>query len=70
MLRVSTRHRIIAAAAQGVAAAYAPDGQPATDVCEAVEDGGLERNRAHWDDLMPDRNEQEAEAPTISNNGF
>jgi hypothetical protein len=47
-----------------------PDGRPATDMCEAVEGGGLERNRAHWDDLMPDRNEQEAEAPTISNNGF
>ena len=37
-----------------------PDGQPATDLCEAVEGGGLWRNRAHWDDLMPDRNEQEA----------
>jgi hypothetical protein len=29
MLRVSTRHWIIAAAAQGMAAAYAPDGEPA-----------------------------------------
>ncbi len=47
-----------------------PDGQPATDLCEAVEDGGLERNGAHWDDLMPDRNEQEAEASTISKNGL
>ena len=37
-----------------------PDGRPAADVCEAVEDGGIERNGAHWDDLMPDRNEQEA----------
>ena len=37
-----------------------PDGRPAKDLCEAVEDGGIERNRAHWDDLMPDRNEQEA----------
>jgi hypothetical protein len=47
-----------------------PDGRPATDLCEAVEDGGIERNGAHWDDLMPDRNEQEAEASTISKNGF
>ena len=45
-----------------------PDGQPATDLCEAVEDGGIERNGAHWDDLMPDRNQQEAS--TISNNGL
>jgi hypothetical protein len=37
-----------------------PDGQPATDLCEAVEDGGLWRNRALWGDLMPDKNEQEA----------
>lgn len=37
-----------------------PDGQPATDLCEAVEDGGIERNGPYWDDLMPDKNEQEA----------
>jgi hypothetical protein len=47
-----------------------PDGRPVKDLCDAIEDGGLERNRAHWDDLMPDKNEQEAEAPTISNNGL
>lgn len=37
-----------------------PDGRPAADLCEAVEDGGIERNGPYWDDLMPDKNEQEA----------
>ena len=47
-----------------------PDGRPAADVCEAVEDGGIERNGPYWGDLLPDEIGQEAEVPTISNNGF